>query len=56
MIHGPHSASAAIRSGPSTVPVGLAGELIRMALVRGVTRARTTSGLNWNASSSSTGT
>ena len=47
---------AAMRSGPSTVPVGLAGELITMALVRGQSRALTASGRSWKASSSSTGT
>ena len=31
---------AAMRSGPSTVPVGLAGELMTMALVCGLSWAR----------------
>ena len=52
----PRQDRAAIRSAESSVPVGLAGELMRMALVRDVSRAFAASGRNWKPSSSATST
>ena len=41
-----------MRSGSSTMPVGLQGELMSTALVRGVICLATSSGRNWKPSSS----
>ena len=45
-----------MRSGASTLPVGLAGEFITMAFVRGLSRSRIVSGRYWNRSASVTPT
>ncbi|OPZ76311.1 MAG: hypothetical protein BWY79_01681 [Actinobacteria bacterium ADurb.Bin444] len=45
-------AISAMRSGASSVPVGLAGELMSTALVRGVSAARMSAGRYWKPSSS----
>ena len=49
---GPSPARARMRSGSSTMPVGLQGELMSTALVRGVICLATSSGRNWKPSSS----
>ena len=50
------AAIAAMRSADSTVPVGLAGELMTIAFVRGPRRSPIASGRYWKPSSSVTPT
>ena len=47
-----HSAISCMRSAESRLPVGLEGELMKIALVRAVIFSRMASGRNWKPSSS----